>query len=295
MITPDRLLPLWTEHRDAIEHPVKSFAFPKFGRVFEDKPYQLGVINLSRQSTYRESIAHTVEAALYRGRRMTVEGAVMIDIGAESTDEQADLISTSGQIATLVPVTKALAAENILVSAETYHSDVAEAALEAGAGVINLTGRISDRSFYEMIARHGAGLILCYTPGENARSRDELPSPDVIIEEQMAFFKECLTLATEAGIERIWIDPGFGFALNLPDGPERVRYQTESILQAFRFRVLGWPICVTMASSVYLFRDEVRCAETSMATLALLSKANLLRSHEAARVQPVLDMLEMSS
>ena len=102
-----------------------------------------------------------------------------------------------------------------------------------------------------------------------------------------------MQLATEAGIERIWIDPGFGFALNIPDGPERVRYQTESLLQSFRFRVLGWPVCVTMTSSVYLFRDEVRCAETSSATLALLSKANLLRSHEGARVQPVIDMLEI--
>lgn len=295
MITPDRLLPLWNAHRDAFEHPIKTFAFPRFGRVFEDRPYQMGVINLSRQSTYRESIVHTVEAALYRGRRMTLEGAAMIDVGAESTDEQADIVDTRGQIASLVPVTKALADDNILVSAETYHSEVAEAALQAGAGVINLTGRIDDAGFYEMIARHQAGLVLCYTPGENARSSAELPSPDVIVEEQLAFFKERLPLAVDAGIERIWIDPGFGFALNLPDGPERVRYQTESTLQAFRFRALGWPVCVTMVASVYLFRDEVRCGETCSATLALLSKANLLRSHEAARVQPVIEMLEMSS
>ena len=295
MLTPDRLLPLWNAHRDAFAHPIKTFSFAKFDQVFEDKPYQMGVINLSRQSTYRESIVHTVEAALYRGRRMTVEGAVMIDIGAESTDERAEIVDTRRQIASLIPVTKALADENILVSAETYHSEVAEAALEAGAGVINLTGRIDDRGFYEMVARHQAGLILCYTPGENARSTTELPPSDVIVDQQMAFFKERLALATDAGIERIWIDPGFGFALNLPDGPDRVRYQTESTLHAFRFRSLGWPVCVTMTASVYLFRDEVRCGETCSATLALLSKANLLRSHEAARVQPVIELLEMSS
>lgn len=293
MITPDRLLPLWTEHRDALAHPVRSFAFPRFSRTFEDRPYQLGVINLSRDSTYRESIAHDVDAALYRARRMTVEGCAMIDIGAESTGEAAELIDIEGQIASLVPVTRAIADDGMLVSAETYHSEVARAALEAGAGVINLTGRIDDPAFYEMIAAHQAGLILCYTPGENARSRDELPSSDVLVERQLAFFRERLEIATAAGIERIWIDPGFGFALNLPDGRERVRYQTESVLQAFRFRVLGWPVCVTMASSVYLFRDEVRCAETAMAVLALLSKSNLLRSHEGARVQPVIEMLEM--
>ena len=100
-------------------------------------------------------------------------------------------------------------------------------------------------------------------------------------------------MAEGAGIERIWTDPGFGFALNLPDGAERVRYQTESTIQAIRFRELGWPVCVQLAGSVYLFREEVRCAETAMAVLALLSKANLMRSHEIARVQPVLDMLDM--
>ena len=269
------------------------FRSPEFGLTFDDKPYQLGVINLSRDSSYRESITHTVESALYRSRRMTIEGCAMIDVGAESTGESADQIDVTGQIDSLVPVVKALVDDNILVSAETYHAEVAAAALEAGAGVVNLTGRIDDRTFYENIAKHAAGLILCYTPGDNARSSDDLPPPEALIEQQMHFFRERLQLATEAGIERIWIDPGFGFALNIPDGPERVRYQTESLLQAFRFRVLGWPVCVTMTSSVYLFRDEVRCAETSSATLALLSKANLLRSHEGARVQPVINMLEI--
>lgn len=295
MISPDWLLPLWTEHNSALSHPVRSLAFPRFNRVFEDRPYQLGVINLSRDSTYRESICHTVEAALYRGRRMTLEGAAMIDVGSESTGETADLVDTDGQIDSIIPIVKALSGEGILVSAETYDATVAEAALQSGAGVINLTGRIEERNFYEMIARYEAGLILCYTPGENARSTDDVPPPDVIVDRQLTFFRERLALATAAGIERIWIDPGFGFALNLPDGAARNRYQTENILQAFRFRILGWPVCVTMASSVYLFRDEVRCAETCMATLALLAKSNLLRSHEVARVQPVIDLMAMTS
>jgi dihydropteroate synthase len=293
MITPDVLLPLWEEHREALNHPIRHFEFPRFGRVFDDRPYQLGVINLSRDSSYRESIAHDVPAALYRARRMTVEGAVMIDVGAESTGESAELLDIDDQLSSLLPVVRAITDEGMLVSAETYHTDVAVAALEAGAGVVNLTGRVDEPELYEAIARHEAGLILCYTPGETARSDDEPPSADVLIEEQLAFFRQRLELATSAGIERIWIDPGFGFALKLPDGPERVRYQTDSILQSFRFRQLGWPVCVTMASSVYLFHDEARSAETGMAVLALLAKANLLRTHEVARVQPILDMLEI--
>lgn len=291
MITPDVLLPLWEAHRAALDHPVRTFDIA--GRTFDDRPYQLGVINLSRDSTYRESIAHDVPAALYRARRMTVEGAVMIDIGAESTGTNADIVDVDRQLASLLPVLEVLLADGLLVSIETYLTDVAVAALEAGAQVINLTGRVDDPALYEAIARHDAGLILCYTPGQTARSDDDVPPVDAMIDEQMAFFRDRLDLVTGCGVDKLWIDPGFGFALNLPDGPERVRYQTDNLLQSFRFRELGWPVCVTMASAVYLFHDEVRVAETAMAVLALLAKANLLRSHEVARVQPVLDMLEI--
>jgi len=79
-------------------------------------------------------------------------------------------------------------------------------------------------------------------------------------------------------------------ALHLPDGPDRIRYQTDSILQSFRLRELGWPVTVQLTGAVYLFRDEVRVAQTSAATLAVMSKANLVRSHEVSRVQPVLNL-----
>ncbi len=293
MIDPDVLLPLWEAHRDALAHPVRTLEFPRFGRTFEDRAYQMGVINLSRDSSYRESIVHTVDAALYRARRMTIEGAAIVDVGAESTGANADVLDTDAQVATLLPVVRALAGEGILVSAETYHTDVAIAALEAGAGVINLTGRVDDVALYEAIARHDAGLVLCYTPGQTARSTDDVPSADVMIDEQLAFFAERLEMIEAAGVDKIWIDPGFGFALNLPDGPARIRYQTDNTLQSFRFRTLGWPVCVTGASSVYLFHDEARSAETGMAALALLAKANLLRSHEVARVQPMIDLVDI--
>ena len=122
-----------------------------------------------------------------------------------------------------------------------------------------------------------------------------MPTADRMIDQQIDFFSERLDLVCGAGVERLWIDPGFGFALNLPDGPERVRYQTDNLVQSFRFRSLGWPTCVTMASSVYLFRDEARVAETAMAVLAVQARAGLIRSHEVARVQPVLDMVNMCS
>lgn len=216
----------------------------------------------------------------------------MVDIGAESTGDTADTVSVQRQIDKMRPVVGPLAAEGILCSVETYHPEVAIALLEAGAGVVNLTGRVDDPELYRAIARHEAGLVLCYTPGENARSSAVLPPPDQILDAQIEFFRERLDLAQGQGVERIWLDPGFGFALNLSDGPERIRYQTESILQSFRLRVLGWPVAVQMTGSVWLFRDEVRVGAVCAATIASISRANLLRTHEVPKVQPVINLLD---
>lgn len=294
LIQPERLRRLWEDHEDALAAEIRALALPGSGLTFADRAYQMGVINLSPDSSYRESICLSVEQALYRGRRMQVEGACLIDLGAESTGAVARRVDAAEQQSMLMPVVDALVGAEVPVSVETYHPDTAEAALERGAAVINLTGRPADSELYRAVARHRAGVIICYTAGVDAREDVALPSRDALVATQLVYFREQLERAMSAGVEAIWIDPGFGFHNRLPDGPERVSYQIESMLHAFRFRILGWPVCVTLPSPVAMFKEEVRSAETCFATLALLSKANLLRSHEAARVQPVLDALSVA-
>lgn len=291
MISPDFLLPIWEAHRSAITAPVRSFAFPRFGQAFDDRAYQMGVINLSRDSSYRESLALSLEQGVRRAKKMVLDGARIVDIGAESTGSDAARVGGEEQTSLLVPLIEALAAENILVSVDTYLPEVVEASLKAGAGVVNLTGRNDDPAFYRMIAAHEAGVILCYTPGEHGRSDVDPPSRDELIAAQLDYLRGAVDLAVANGVERIWVDPGMGVGYYhaLPDGPRRIRHQVENTLQAFRFRELGWPVCVTMASPVAMFGDEVRSAETCFATLAMLAKVNLLRTHEVPRIQPILD------
>lgn len=291
LITPDFLAPLWAKYIEAISAPIRPISFPRFGLTFEDRAYQMGVINLSPDSSYRESIALSVDQAVRRARKMALDGCQVIDIGAESSGVGTARVDSDGQNDILLPVVRALAGHNILVSVDTYLPDVAEICLRHGAGVINLTGRNDDPAFYRMIARHDAGLILCYTPGQHARSDVEPPSRDELVAVQLDYLRGAVARARDAGVERIWVDPGMGVGYYhaLPDGPQRIRHQVENTLLAFRFRVLGWPVCVTMASPVAMFGEAVRSAETCFATLAMLSKVNLMRSHEAAQVQPVLD------
>jgi dihydropteroate synthase len=288
MINADSIFARWQKHAEALASPVRNVTLPRLGVTFEDRAYQMGVVNFSRDSSYRESVVFSQEQADYRCDRLLLEGATILDLGAESVGDFATRVSPEAQAGLMLPTVRRLAARGVPVSVETYSARLAKEALEAGAAIINLTGRDEADAIYDLCAEHAAGLIICYMAGGNVRDNKPLPSRDALVDEQMRFFQTQLERATRAGVECIWVDPGLGFFNNLPDGPRRVAYQIESALEAFRFRVLGWPICLTLASPVYWFREEARVAETAFALLCMLSKANLLRSHEAARVQPLL-------
>lgn len=293
MINADSIFARWQRHADALAAPIRDVHLPAIGATFTDNAYQMGVVNFSRDSSYRESVVFSEEQARYRCDRLLLEGAKILDLGAESVGDFASRVGAERQNELMLPTIRYLAEKRVPVSVETYLPDVAEAALEAGATIINLTGRDEAADIYKLCGKHKAGLILCYMAGGNVRDNQDLPNRDALFDVQMDFFHEQLAAATAAGVEAIWVDPGIGFYNNLPDGPSRVAYQIENALEAFRFRTLGWPICLTMASPVFWFREEARVAETAFSVLALLAKANLLRSHEVARVQPVLDAQDL--
>ncbi|MEO1058261.1 MAG: dihydropteroate synthase [Actinomycetota bacterium] len=285
----------WSKYERAFEHPIRSFEFPQTGQVFDDRPFQLGIVNLSSDSAYQSSVVDNVQGVRDLAQELLLAGASIIDVGAESTVRGTAEVDSHTQATALVPAVEALVDDGVLVSIETYHRDVATAVLDAGAAVINLTGRIDDPDFYAELAAHDAGVIICYTPGANARSQFAGPPLDELFERQMDFFAERIELATSAGVERIWIDPGIGFDIILPEGETRIRMQNAIMLGGFRFRELGWPVCISLPTMTYLFGDEFRVAETGVAGVALMGKATLLRTHEVARVQPMIDLFTIGA
>ena len=98
------------------------------------------------------------------------------------------------------------------------------------------------------------------------------------------FFARQIEAATDAGVSRIWIDPGLGFYYrNLQDSGARIRHQMRVFLNTFRLRALGWPICHALPHAFECFVEEVRTAEAFFAVLALLGQTNLLRTHESRK------------
>lgn len=130
----------------------------------------MGVVNLSADSWYRESVCLTAESAIQRGQMLAAQGADIVDLGAESTLAQAARVDEAGQNSKLLPVIKALRAANLLVSVETYQPAVTRACLEAGANVLNLTGTDHTEELFRMVAAHDAAVIICYVQGENVRA-----------------------------------------------------------------------------------------------------------------------------
>src|SRR5438105_1320069 len=100
----------------------------------------MGVVNLSPESWYRESVCLTTESAVQRGKVLAAQGADIVDVGAESTLAQAVRVDDAAQNSKLLPVIRGLRAAQILVSVETYQSSVTRACLEAGANILNFTG-----------------------------------------------------------------------------------------------------------------------------------------------------------
>ncbi len=294
MLDLSRLAQLFEQHRDDLNHQPRPFDLrgQHFAHYPTD-PAMMGVVNLSGDSWYRESVSLTTESAIRRGKRLLADGARIIDLGAESTVLTAERVDAAGQQTALLPVVRALTEAGALVSTETYNLEVAQACLEAGAAVLNLTSAENTADFYQLAAQHEAGVVICYIQGNNVREVTDFELSSDHTAALETYFTREIELAQNAGVSRIWIDPGLGFYYkNLLDSSERVRYQMATFLNAFRLRKLGWPVCQALPHAFEYFEDEVRCAEPFFAVLAMLGQVDLIRTHEVSRVRGVLRTME---
>jgi dihydropteroate synthase len=286
MISLESLSNLYLQHSQALNTPVAPI-------VINSKPVEraalMATVNLSRDSTYRESIAISTEAAIRKSRVYFAQGADLIDIGAESSTAKASRVSARDQIKQLVPVIEQLTSDSIPTSAETYEPEVVKACLKAGARVLNFTGTEHEKEILDLASEFDATVILCYVGGANVREITDLELEQDPIPRLHEYFAKRIDTALAHGVKNIVIDPGMAFYYgNLVDPLTRVRHQTNVILNSFRLRELGYPICQALPHAFDLFEDEFRTAESFFAVVASLGGVNLLRTHEISKVNAVL-------
>jgi dihydropteroate synthase len=294
MLNLEQLAALCQQHQDALRARVKEFSLDGRHFAFNSNPAILGVINLSPDSWYRESVCLTAESAIQRGKVLHAQGAAIIDVGAESTLAHAVRVDEAGQTNKTVPVIQGLRAAGILVSVETYQPAVTRACLEAGANILNLTGQDRTDEMYRMVAAHGAAVIICYVQGANVREVGDFDFSADPTSTVSDYFARQIEIASRNGVEKIFLDPGLGFYYrNLQDSAIRIRHQMTIFLNSFRLRALGFPVCNALPHAFENFGEEVRSAEPFFAVLAALGKTDLFRTHEVPRIKAVLDTLKV--
>ena len=280
------------EHAVDLEAEVRPFDIAGQVAFPPAQPAIMGVINLSADSWYRQSICTSVQAAVERGGELRAQGAAIIDIGAESTLGQAQRVNATEQRQKLLPVIEQLASQGVIISAETYDVGVARACLEAGAKVLNLTGTADSETIYRLAAEHDAAVIVCYVAGDNVREVGNIPLDDDPIPRMADYFSREIETAGRCGLAKGFVDPGLGFYYgNLQDSSVRIRHQMKTFLNAFRLRKLGWPVCNALPHAVECFDEELRSAEPFFSVIGALGGKDLFRTHEVPRVRAVLRTL----
>lgn len=292
MLTIEDIYEVHEKYKDALNVKVEEFTLGDKQFNFNSQSAILGVINLSNDSWYRESVCLNSDQAIRRGLVLKAQGADIIDIGAESTLEKAERVEDIRQNSQILPVLKSLNQEGVLTSIETYYPQVARECLQAGANVINLTGSADNEKIYQAIAEFDAGVIICYVQGKNVREVGDFDFGDDPTQLMYEYFAKEIELATKLGVSKIFVDAGLGFYYkNLQDSSLRIKYQMKTFLTTFRLRKLGFPVCHALPHAFEYFGDEVRIAEPFFAVLAALGKTDLFRTHEVPRVKAVLDTL----
>jgi dihydropteroate synthase len=292
MLRLEQLAELHDQHRAALKSSVREFSVGGKAFAFNSRPAIMGVINLSPDSWYRESVCLTAEQALQRGQVLAAQGADLVDVGAESTLAHAQRVDEAQQRGKLLPIIAGLRQAGIVVSVETYEPTVAKDCLNAGANFLNLTGDGQADEIFRMVAEHDAAVILCYVQGENVRTVVDFKFSSDPVATMHDYFARSIDRATRCGVEKILIDPGLGFYYrNLADSARRVQFQMSVFLNSFRLRSLGFPVCHALPHAFEYFGQEVRSAEAFFCVLAALGRTDLFRTHEVPRIKAVLETM----
>jgi dihydropteroate synthase len=206
-----------------------------------DRTLVMGVLNATPDSFSDGGTFTDVESAVSRGVAMTAEGADIIDIGGESTRPGAEAVSVAGEMERVIPVIKELSGKiSVPISIDTSKAEVADAAMKAGARIINDVSGLGDPAMADVVRQTGAGLVIMHMKGTPRTMQDEPVYTDVVAEVG-AFLRERVEAAVRAGIpaEHMVVDPGIGFGKTLEHNVELLRALDKISAMAQRPLLLG--------------------------------------------------------
>ncbi len=254
----------------------------------------MGIVNVTPDSFSDGGLFLDADAAVEQGLRLADEGASILDVGGESTRPGALPVDAGEEIGRVVPVIERLAAGGVEVSIDTTKLEVARAALDAGATIVNDVAAFRFApELAALVAERGAGCCLMHMLGE-PRTMQEDPRYEDVVSDVKSFLEERLAFAVAEGVpeERVWLDPGIGFGKTVEHNLELVRRLDEIV-------AIGRPVVFGSSRKSFLGklaggRDEGERLAGTIATnvLALERGAAVFRVHDVA---PVVDALRVAA
>lgn len=258
------------------------------------RPLIMGILNVTPDSFSDGGKFSGLNAALQQVERMLSEGADIIDIGGESTRPGSDPVAAGEQIQRVVPVIQAIRQQgsDVLISIDTTLSEVAKAALDAGADIINdVSGGKDDAAILTLAAQTGVPIILMHSQGAPKTMQDN-PRYENVVQEVINALDECVNAALKAGIkkEAIVIDPGIGFGKRKQDNLDLLAHLDALVAMGYpvllgtsRKRFMG-TICDVKEPSELVTATAVTTALGVMAGVRMFRVHDVRENRQAADV-----------
>ena len=266
------------------------------------RPAIMGIVNLTPDSFFdggsygKTGESAQLERALESALGMTRAGVEIIDVGGESTRPGAEPVGTEEEMQRTTPFIELLRRHSdVIISIDTWKSEVAEAALRAGANIVNdISGFTFDPNMPEVCSRHRSGVVLMHTPAKPDQLRwsyNTGAEHDEVMSLVTRFLRHSIDVAKEHGIEAIIVDPGLGFG-------KTVEENYRLLARLDELHDLGCPVLAGVSRKSFLGQairksgeevpppSERLSATISANTIALLHGADILRVHD---VQPAAD------
>jgi dihydropteroate synthase len=256
----------------------------------------MGIVNVTPDSFSDGGLFLDSERAIKHGRELAAQGAEILDVGGESTRPGAAAVRAGEELARVGPVIEALAAGSgagAEVSVDTSKLQVAQAALDAGARIVNdVTALRADREIAGLCADRAAQLVLMHMQG-TPRTMQRQPTYDDVVDDVRSFLEQRMELAVREGLSerRIWLDPGIGFG-------KTVEHNLELLRRVGELRELGRPIVIGTSRKSFIGELTGRDVDQRLGgtiasnVLALEAGAQIFRVHDVAEARQALAVAE---
>ena len=264
------------------------------GRLLDlSRPRIMGVLNVTPDSFSDGGDFIAPEKAVARAVQMVEEGAAIIDVGGESTRPGAPPVSPEDELQRVIPVVEALySTVSVPISIDTRKPEVMQAAVAAGAGLINDVNALQQPGALEMAASLEVPVCLMHMQG-NPETMQDTPAYDDVVDEVTAFLEARAEVCMQHGIpkERILLDPGFGFG-------KTTTHNLQLLQQLHRLVESGFPVLVGLSRKSLIGKvlglpvDNRLYPGVALAVLAVWKGAALVRCHDVRATREAIEMCQ---